>query len=300
MNNQIEPGLLLEVIVPVSDMAGKLGKLASTLVDGVGFGINFILIHDYKDAETGIDLDRILRKLPASSLKIIEGRFGSPGAARNAGLAVANREWIAFWDSDDLPLIENFLRMLEKAKTQNSDIALGSFKTISDLDSSILSEQIISTNQKLASRQIAASPGIWRFAFKKELIKESRFPNLRMAEDQVFLTTLNLSERRMFLEQEFVYTYFSGAAHHLTSKSIVMGDLLEAARITKESLPKQDEENYFFVLELLTRQLVSAARRGKLLVRINAIVELMISLFGKNLFQFRAMLGILFRLKSKN
>ena len=38
----------------------------------------------------------------SEQIKILTGKFGSPGLGRNPGLTGASGEWACFWDSDDL------------------------------------------------------------------------------------------------------------------------------------------------------------------------------------------------------
>ena len=59
---------------------------------------------------------------------IIQGTFGSPGSARNAGLRNINSRWICFWDCDDEPKIERFIEMVKAAELQDNQVAIGNFE----------------------------------------------------------------------------------------------------------------------------------------------------------------------------
>ena len=285
----------LGIIIPVSNMAGKLEKLKNTLSQGITHGIRFTVVHDFQDFQTGQELKSLINEFAPENILFIEGEFGSPGAARNKGLEVNSHQWVAFWDSDDLPHVNNFLAMVSKAEAEESVVAIGSFINVSDFDSSTLSTQVLDTYKPRALRQIASRPGIWRFAFRNELLKGRKFPNLRMAEDQVFLGSLELGVAKTYIEKDFVYSYFSGASHHLTSKKYVMDDLLIAALLTKMQLRDKNGLDYGFLLELLTRQLISAILHGDYKVKTRAFSEFLKSYLGSNFLQFKSISVILFR-----
>ena len=285
----------LGIIIPVSNMAGNLEKLKNTLSQGIKYGIRFIVVHDFQDSQTGEELKSLINEIGSENILLIEGEFGSPGAARNKGLEVNSHQWVAFWDCDDLPIVNNFLEMVNKAAAEKSVVAIGSFINISDLDSSTLNKQVLDTYKPQALRQIASKPGIWRFAFRKEFLQGRKFPNLRMAEDQVFLGSLELGVAKTYIEKDFVYSYFSGASHHLTSKKYVMDDLLIAALLTKMQLRDKNGLDYGFSLELLTRQLISAILHGDYKVKTRAFSEFLINYLGRNFSQFKGISSILFR-----
>jgi glycosyltransferase involved in cell wall biosynthesis len=291
-----DAGEVLTVIIPVANMAGNLKKLRSTLMDGGTFGIQFRIIHDFQDSTTSSELRELIADFADSNIELTEGKFGSPGAARNVGLNLVNREWVAFWDSDDLPHVKEFMSMLNQATLENSDIAIGSFEIFSDVDNLLIGKNVLPVERSKALVQIASKPGIWRFAFRARILNGIEFPNLRMAEDQVFLARLNISCFRVTLSKEIVYRYFSGGPNHLTSRKEVMGDLLIAANITKSLTNIQLNGAATFSLELLIRQLTSALIHGGIEVRAKAFMKIL-SLFSiQNIKKFKSIVIIFARL----
>lgn len=277
-----DSGKKLCAIIPVSKMAGRLHNLKSTISNGLPLGIQFIIVHDHQDLVTGVEIKTIISSIDSEDIKFVEGKFGSPGSARNAGLKLANRDWVTFWDSDDLPEISAFLVMVENANSRELDVAVGSFEIISDLDNAIIGSQILSSDLTRAKMQIASKPGIWRFAFRTKSISGIEFPDLRMAEDQVFLAKVGIGKVKFFITEEIVYKYFMGGPNHLTSQQGVMGDLLEAANLTKLIRTGKGDDNDLFSLELEIRQLVSAIMHGKFRIKLRGIFRLL------SLFKFRS------------
>ena len=47
--------------------------------------------------------------------------------------------------------------------------------------------------------KLIAEPGIWRFIFKTEIIKDIKFPDIKLGEDIIFLSTLKLFEKNYFV-----------------------------------------------------------------------------------------------------
>ena len=63
-----------------------------------------------------------------SNFEVIQGNFGSPGSARNAGQFKVNSKWLCFWDSDDEPDIGSFLKMVRLAEASECELAIGNFE----------------------------------------------------------------------------------------------------------------------------------------------------------------------------
>jgi hypothetical protein len=64
--------------------------------------------------------------------------------------------------------------------------------------------------------------------FRKNILEGIRFDSIRMAEDQVFISQLNLRNRQVAFTERFLYTYFIGRKAQLTNSSININDLLIA------------------------------------------------------------------------
>ncbi|HTM57399.1 MAG TPA: glycosyltransferase family 2 protein, partial [Candidatus Udaeobacter sp.] len=96
----------VSVVIPVKDgMPDVVDAVRSAI--GQSHPPREIVLVDDGSADGGADqVERAFgeRAGPRGEirLRVLRGRFGSAGAARNAGWRAATGEWIAFLDADDL------------------------------------------------------------------------------------------------------------------------------------------------------------------------------------------------------
>ena len=161
--------------------------------------------------ECDIYLDELKSKFDKSRFTVIKGRFGSPGAARNAGLAQVLAQWVAFWDSDDVPNPKQFLEMILQGQRSGAKICIGSYEM-----NLVNSEREV--KHRVASRplNVAFSPGIWRMAFNSHLLHGIKFSKSLWGEDQRLLFEIDYLKNSIFYYKESVYTYCLGFNDQLT------------------------------------------------------------------------------------
>ena len=130
----------LTIVVPVALMSGRLQNLEKW-VSKISHEIKVLLMHDIKDTKTGPELEALVARFKSKNIQLIQKRFGSTGAARNAGLELTNSRWVGFWDSDDLPILPSYLEMIDSAEKKYSDIAIGGFTKVDDRSLNIVGKQ---------------------------------------------------------------------------------------------------------------------------------------------------------------
>ena len=290
----------IAVIVPVSRMSTKLDNLRQWLRTVDFESIEVILVHDIQDVDTGRELKEITLNIP--QIQLIEARYGSPGMARNAGLDLAKNEWIVFWDSDDLPEVEEVIEMIEIAANGNFAVAVGGFTVQSLTSPNLHSLHLIenSVSGKLFE-EFGMQPGLWRWAFRNEIIGKIRFKAFRMAEDQCFLFDLNLAGQRIYVHPKSVYTYFVGDEQQLTNNPKALSDLLKSVPYLMRSIKGSNASKSEFGALLITRQVLTALKRGVLSTKILMIIQVMkffpLILFSKGAY-FMAALKLLLTKRS--
>jgi glycosyltransferase involved in cell wall biosynthesis len=259
------------VICPVFNMAGRLqlfeawvGKLSANPQ------IEVIIIDDYSNEATSTELKAICKRY--NNLIFIEGNFGNPGSARNAGLEICQGKWVIFWDSDDEPNVENFLELLRSNEELNPDICFGMYKTFNENSKQISESPAWSLDTKRDLSTVARNPGIWRIVFARDLIEGMRFEPLRMAEDQIFICEAILRARKLVFADRQIYTYFTGSINHLTKNSAALQDLLPAFKKTTEILKSSTVEIAPFLSLMAAKQMISGGRYGNLRTRLGLLV----------------------------
>ncbi len=237
----------MTAIIPVTRMAGKLSHFETLLIDCTSLGIEVVIVHDKQDNETGRELDKILHSVNSNLVTLITESVFSPGKARNLGFEKATGVWICFWDSDDNPLPEILLDMVRQADINSHQIAVGAFRKISSKRKKTYGSSEI---------EIGRMPGIWRFAFKREIIQKTFFPMYRMGEDQIFLARLNLYSKDIFHFEKVVYEYIIGNSGQLTKSIDAIRDLQFGIMDLCDLILSSQKENkinlIFFAKQALT------------------------------------------------
>ena len=232
MNNsakKIDTASKLSVIVPIFRYSMNAKNLHSWIFDPIIQESQIILVHDLADGEDIQSLkDSILE---FKNIVLVESMCGSPGASRNVGLPLAERSWITFWDCDDQPQVENFIKMIEQGECHNSDICVGSYKV--EFPGGEQVSRMLESNRKLQSRlprSLMVNPGIWRWTFRRELISDVRFSKEMLGEDQLFLAQIQAHDSKILFYDEPVYVYTMGISSQITNQDFAKQDLESSAK----------------------------------------------------------------------
>jgi glycosyltransferase involved in cell wall biosynthesis len=275
-------GLLLSAIIPVSRMSGKFGNLSMWLKEASKFPIKIIFVHDVQDDLTGVELKNLVSGIDLESILILEGRFGNPGEARNFGIKSIEGRWFTFWDSDDLPNLENIFLCLERFPT--AEILIGSFETENESGE----VKAFKIEENLVDH-LLRNPGIWRIVFKAELQEKIVFPNLRMAEDQIAISNIGIFNFKLKVCDTIFYRYFTNFPGQLTSNKEALNDLFNAVKVSKLNLKNHSRMNSSFAYGLYAKQLLTGLKSGSIKLKLKMIIHITCSIFPFNVFYLRKM-----------
>jgi glycosyltransferase involved in cell wall biosynthesis len=207
----------LSVIVPVSGEPDRIMFLGSWFRPTNIIHLEVIIVEDNLTQETKMELDRQLLELYSQYSQIrVVGNFGNPGDARNAGLTKATGDWIAFWDSDDLPNLGAVAEILIEPESRKSDFIYTDFLIKYDSTGIVAQNSYATENQIVDLSLVALEPGIWRFVFKQKMLEGFSFPAFRMGEDQIFMTKLELHKHKGRYVKRNTYIYRKGITGQLT------------------------------------------------------------------------------------
>jgi glycosyltransferase involved in cell wall biosynthesis len=236
-------------------MSGRLRNLETSIqrASDLTNSIKFILIHDGEDLKTERELDVLARKSGSILLTV---NVGSPGLARNLGLQFCTSQWVIFWDSDDLGNPENVYDAVSKAN-HRTQVVVGAYNEV-DLKRNS-KERVKKPSRNL--RVLMMNPGIWRFAFRRELISNVRFPKFSMGEDQVFLANLKLKASEIEFSDTTFYNYFTNFEGQLTSNQNKIMEVRESIlEIEKISRSEANIPRYIFILR--SKLILTAYKKG--------------------------------------
>jgi len=254
---------LLSVIIPVSRMAGRLQKLEITLSNlHREKEIQVILIHDFQDSRTGIEIRKILELYPGDSVTLVEKFFGSPGSARNFGIDYVKSPWVNFVDSDDIYMPSDLIKILKMEETQSSSALISNYETV-DSVTNLVALQV--HNESLT--KIALRPGLWRWTFNANSIRHTRFSNLCMGEDQKFLYEFCKTNQIINFTNLITYRYTTNQEFQLTNQSKPKRDLFhvlsEILKIRKLTQINFDEFTETMIVKLFISSIIHSTLSKK-------------------------------------
>lgn len=257
--------------MPVSKMANSLAELESWIRAASKMDIEIIIVHDIQDNETAEQLCNLIRDLHSNGLRFIEKHVNSPGLARNLGLEVAKGEWIAFWDSDDLPNVKQALASIDE--NSNSEIIIGRYVTHQRKSG----KERVSGKLDLNLRKVGINPGIWRMLFRRTVLVDKQFSSIKMAEDQVFIAELNFDSKSISFTNRILYKYFQGRSNQLTNSELRITDFLTAFEKILIAQKQQMSPLLSINFILLSRLLLTTFKK----FGINGLIQLKKSLNSK-------------------
>lgn len=182
---------LISVIVPVYCVEKFIDRCICSIINQTYKNLEIILVDDGSTDNCGVICDKY--KHIDNRIIVIHKKNGGLASARNAGLSIANGEYIAFVDGDDC-IDKNYYEMLFFS-IDDADICISGYKLM-DEDGKYITKNTLKTdrlilgtdnNQKLDELIKTSSFGfVWNKLYKKDLIKNIYFENLTPREDIIF------------------------------------------------------------------------------------------------------------------
>jgi glycosyltransferase involved in cell wall biosynthesis len=265
VSRELIDSYLLSIVIPVTNLADDLDQLRSSLSSALEFNeVQVVLVHDKRDEKTTEQLGQIVQQYIHSNLVFLEGVFGNPGAARNAGMKISKGEWIAFWDAGDLGEAVSLLHDL-KMNSDSKLVIIGQFEKFE-----ILKSKVIMLSETKSLLDLPGNPGLWRMAFRNNHLLA--FPEISMGEDQVFLARNLPHESSIYFSDSIYYTYRSGRPAQLTKNKSKLSELALAYRLILNESQSTQLKNFNFISELLLRQTLTLLKRGDLKLKSRSIL----------------------------
>ena len=222
-----------------------------------------ILVTDNFSSQFLSDLRLAIHGISQEDITILSGEFGNPGDARNAGIEVVNSDWITFWDSDDDVKPELFAILIEVADQKNVEIAKGAY-LISKDNGNFTRKSYVENYTPNEYFKHLLNPGLWRYAFKRNIYTKVRFPSIRLGEDQDYLVQALINRPKLYASNELVYVY------NINGHGQISGDIESFKDLTRslnylQNLPKNRDLEKCDMLIIYTsyfKQLVTGVSRA--------------------------------------
>ena len=187
----------------------------------------FIIVLDGASVSISRELQEFSSK--HSNVKLMHSHARNPGGSRNLGMTEAKSEFLVFFDADDSFNTVEILKGLEEATNQPDAIIFGFTVDGKSIGKSTMhNSEAKNTSIQMLSNTLTNFPGIWRWVFRTESLAESKFLELKMGEDIVFLINFLRAERRIEFSPRVVYNYNLNLPTQLTKSTTAKQDLLLA------------------------------------------------------------------------
>ena len=263
----------LTIVIPVRNMAGKLKPLEESITTALSAGIKVIVVHDKDDDLTEAELRTFFVNQDQTKMDLLTGVYNSPGGARNAGVQRVTTEWLTFWDADDSPVVENLIKLHEVVELNSADVGIGGY---ADTNSIVKSVSRLCMTEPPELNSVALAPGIWRMVFRSKLIATLPFQSLLLAEDQLLLSDIQITRRKIVFQNAIVYNYLSGNPDSLTGQRRKTEDLVISishilVNISNETSISQREFDWI----MLAKQSLTLLKYGSVQNRIFATRRLL-------------------------
>jgi len=252
---------LLSVIIPITRMTGRLENLERTFAECEKKQVEFILVHDEQDSSTHTEIEELVKKLNNLDIRLFRETFNSPGLARNFGTRQSTGRWFCFSDADDLPQISNLIKISQLAEEIDAQVGIGSILVVNG------ETELVSKSKGLERRltgniiSFAKNPAFTRFVFKSDVFRSIDFPEIKMGEDQVYLSRTKFLDYKILFSGELLYTYFTNLPNQATKNALSLKDLPLAIELLRQGLPNNSAQMKVFIEAQILKMSFSCLKR---------------------------------------
>jgi len=221
----------ISVIVPVYNVEKYLPRCLDSLINQTLKDIEIIVINDGSPDNSG-DIIEEYKKKDKRIIYIVQENKGL-GSTRNKGVSLAKGEYIYFVDSDDFLELDALEKMYNKAKEENSDIVICSYKNVYDdkqedvfIDKKLIEDTLSNKNNKIFNFVTAWSK-LYKTKFLKEL--DISFSPRVWYEDLSYATKVLVKAKNINYVNEPLYNYYIRETSIMRSNNILKSlDLIKA------------------------------------------------------------------------
>lgn len=213
MPNKEKP--LISVIVPIYKVEKYLNKCVKSIINQTYKNLEIILVDDGSPDNCGKICDKLAER--DDRIRIIHKKNGGLSSARNAGIEIANGEYIGFVDSDDYIKEDMYEILLNLIKKYDADVSICNLYDVIDGNECIRNKEngIREYSRLDILKEVLLDKNIqsyaWNKLYEKELFDEIKYPIGKKYED--IGTTFYLFEKcnKIVVTSEPEYYYLKRA-----------------------------------------------------------------------------------------
>ena len=203
---------LISVIIPVYKVEKYLCRCVDSVLEQTYTNMEIILVDDGSPDNCPVMCDEYARQ--DSRVKVIHQENSGLSGARNAGIDMAQGQWLAFVDSDDY-LAEDFLsRLYEACVSTGSDMSVCRWEYVRG---ETIPEHGTGETRVYTGREMLANLYVpdgayfvvaWNKLYRKELFEDIRYPLGRIHEDEATTYRIYDKVKKAAYVDRSLYGYF--------------------------------------------------------------------------------------------
>ena len=198
---------LISVVVPVYNMERYLERCVDSILAQDYANLELILVDDGSTDESLSICNRYRQTDPR--VKVLHQENGGQGSARNAGIDIAQGEYLGFVDSDDTIVTDMYSYLVGLCQDNGAQIAVAGL-CAAGAPQGAISETIMEHDEfypKLLADEISSHP--CNKLFDRTLWDGIRFPQRNSVDDMMILPALFDRADRVVVSNKNVYLYYN-------------------------------------------------------------------------------------------
>lgn len=236
---------MITIIVPVYNVEKYLHDCIESILNQTYKDFELILVDDGSKDNSGKICDEFAQK--DYRINTIHQKNAGEGMARNAGLEIANGEWMVFVDSDDYIRPDYIKDLLKAQNDSNADIVISGMDRVYG-DGSIETLQVpmkdISVRGNLydiiRKYHLIDNGYISGKLYKSSIIndRELRFSSLKLKADQLFLFSYLAHVKRITFRplHDYCYRQLGDSMSHLSfDYNMLLSRVMDFYKVVKKT-----------------------------------------------------------------
>lgn len=231
---------MISVIIPVYGVEKYLDKCVESVINQTYPEFEIILVDDGSPDNCPSMCDNWARR--DDRIKVIHKKNGGLSSARNAGLDIADGEYVFFLDSDDYISEDCLERLFRAVLSDKSDVAVCDSVKVSESGEQ-LKPSAVSDSRCISREELFSCVGkrgdwlyivSWGKLFKAELFENIRFPEGKLNEDEFVFYRVFDKCRSVSFCKDAVYSYVQREGSIMSAYTPKRLDAVEAYMLQSE------------------------------------------------------------------